>query len=310
MNLSVYLFSYNRGRQLKNCIRSIEICAPALPTTIIDDNSTDPNTQEVLAKLTGKYRIIQPGACRNMNVSKYGGLYANMNLALREAASQGVRYALFIQDDMQFVRPFEAVDSSNLEVYFSSNLKNFELHTCFMKQEYIQYDRQHSVLDETRVAYHRLNKAVPGNKHFSDVGVFHIERTREILNAFETGELANEELAKRRGARLGFYAFPFMMWLPFPESFRGKQRNLLHRAMETLGGSGFYPVKYMTDDEVKRLFDRDLRCLPVAEKLLVSPDAPSAHYWSTAGGAANTRARGYWRSLMGRILLNIDKLTT
>jgi hypothetical protein len=41
VSLRFCVFSYNRGRFLQNCVRSIELCAPGQPITVYDDGSDD-----------------------------------------------------------------------------------------------------------------------------------------------------------------------------------------------------------------------------------------------------------------------------
>ena len=53
--LQFCVFSFNRGRFLEHCVRSIERCAPTAAVHIYDDASDDPDTLAALARLRPDY---------------------------------------------------------------------------------------------------------------------------------------------------------------------------------------------------------------------------------------------------------------
>lgn len=311
--LQIYVFSFNRGPFLKNCIQSLERCVSEYFVTIIDDNSNDPETVQVLKGLSKKYTVYQPDIGSAKSDFKTGGLSGNMNYAIDDAIARNRKYALFIQDDMQIVRTITDLDLENFDRYFSGNKKSVELHTCFLKSKYRESDDHHSEIDSSRTAYVRDEDAI-GNIYFSDVGVFYPKRVKELFGEFivSDGDLVseeeNEERAKGLGLYMGVYAWPFMHWLPFPSSHRGKVRNLSHRLMERLGGSGMHPFEYMSAGMVETLMARDLEVRPYGEDFLKSPTAPIVPFWSTQGGKSNTNRRGGWRRIAGRMISRFDHL--
>jgi len=65
------VFSFNRGRFLENCVRSIEQCVPDASIIVFDDDSNDPATQEVLSDIDRNHQVLKPG---NVSTHKLGAL--------------------------------------------------------------------------------------------------------------------------------------------------------------------------------------------------------------------------------------------
>lgn len=301
-SLAIYIFSYNRPEYLENCLLSIIRHAHEFDVTVCDDDSTDPAVDTVIDQFNERVRVMKPSQVRDHSDSvKHGGLYRNMTWALQDAETRGFTYALFIQDDQQLVRPLLISDLKCFNEYFEKNLSNYELHTCFLKGRYRKYDLKRLAIDSSGHAYHRENTIGGGNDAFSDVGVFHVPRARAKHVEFVADETSNRKIARAQGAKMGFYRYPFMNWLPFPESFRGRKRVFGHRLLEMLGGSGFHPISDMSGREVEVLFSSNIKAIPVAEDYLHSATAPRSRFWG-GGGASNTAARGGWRLFLGRFI--------
>ena len=302
--LHIYVFSFNRSVFLKNCLRSIATFAPECSATIVDDGSDDPATKKVLAEAANLHRIVRPQPMVATEF-KTGGLYFNMNYAFEDARKQGLRFVLFIQDDMQFVRKISEEDVKNIEQYFDNTPNSFQLHTCFFKEAYRKYDEKRMTPDATNTFYIREKFAGPGNRGFSAVGIFDTRRFFETLGQLEVGEGRNERKVLQSDFLMGFYAYPFMAWLPYPIAYRGKTRRLSHRIVDFLAGSGFHPIQYMPPDEHAAFLSRPLTKLPVAERFLVAPSAPKAKLWGP-GGIENIEYRGGWRKTLGFWLLRVE----
>jgi glycosyltransferase involved in cell wall biosynthesis len=291
MKIKVYIFSFNRGNYLQNCIRSLEDCAPDLPVTIIDDNSDDKNTLKVLQELSERYTIIRNDPI-DMKEEKTGGLYGNMNLAMQEAKNNEYEYVLFIQDDMQMVRDFCEVDVQYIKSYFYSKKNSIQLVTTFIRTLSKDGFLKKYYLDHSKSAYIRKKEFEKGKSNFSAIGVFSVQRFFDLFEKFEIGEVVNSNKARNLGLVYGFYIYPFMNWLPYPISFRGKKRKLLHYLLEKIGNSGFYPIEKMTKEQQQAFFQRYPNEIPVMEKYLQSPTSPRSDVWSTGGGEYNIIARG------------------
>ena len=289
-SLCVFVFSFNRGIFLENCLHSIEQCLNGVKTVIVDDNSTDPDTRERLSKLSERYEIFHPRP--HEAEIKTGGLYANMNYALHVAHSRGISRVLFIQDDMQLVRKVGRRDFELIDRLFAQNENCIQFQTCFRRSDTTKMLEESCHVDVSKSALMIKNDMEKGKDNFSATGVFDVERTRRLLGSFVVGEGANSSLCRERGIKKPYSLFPFMNWLPYPSSYRGKVRTIRHRVVEYLGGSGFHPIDYMEDTDIDRLFSRDPLSIPVAEEWLLSKSAPRNDLWSTAGGEYNLIARG------------------
>ena len=85
------------------------------PITVVDDNSTDNGTVEFLKNLPESIKLIQHA---EKDDTRHGGLYNNMQTAVE--VSDEKDFILFIQDDMQIVRPLEEDDFEYIESYYST----------------------------------------------------------------------------------------------------------------------------------------------------------------------------------------------
>lgn len=302
-DLVIYIFSFNRGRFLDNCLKSVAVCAEGIPVTVIDDQSDDRNTQEILAKYRSRLKVITAGEAE-ISEHKTGGLYNNMRFAFQDARESGKRFVLFLQDDMQLVRPILPRDIAGAAAFFEANPNTAELHTCFMKRFFADRDEQLAELDATGEAYLRPSN-YPGFSGFSAVGLFDIERVSQLFGELQQGEYANNEFAQKNGIQMGISTRPFMMWLPYPISHRGKTRNLPLQLVESVAGCGFYPYQIMTDKAVGELLERPLEQHPYAEDWLDCGPLHQTPVWSFAGGLSNLIARGGLRGRLGQWLYRI-----
>lgn len=300
--LRVYLFSYNRPQFLQNCVESVVQQLPGVALTIVDDDSTDRRTRELLEYYEPAHQVLRPSTHADRQMFKTGGLYANKTLALRDALEAGAEYALYMHDDQQIVRYVDDADLACFDAFFAANPTAVELHTCFFKHDLREADAQFTRIDDSRNAYFRDHPQSRGHKHFTGSGLFHVGRVRALFDTFPLGEKVNEAFFAERDIWLGFYAWPFMAWLPFPISYRGKKRAMSHRVMEWLGGGGFHPIDRLSGESARRLMERDIRERPVAEDFLVAPTAPKAEKWSTMGGFYNASARRGFRKSVARLI--------
>lgn len=307
--LNIYLFSYNRGVFLESMLRSLLTCAESISVTVIDDASTDAFTLSVLESVKDKLRVVIPKKEENAKSSNaLGGLYNNMRYALEDARERNIPYALFVQDDMQLVRPITAEDIQSADKFFLANPHSAQLHTCFMKKFYEAVDEKHMLVDPSGQAYFRpLN--YQGYSGFSAVGLFHVERFYALFGDFKNREYDNNAYAKENGIQMGFSVRPFMMWLPYPTSHRSKGRSIPLRLVEWAGGGGFFPYQLMEGYEIENFLSRDIEVKPYAENWLNCPPLKKVPVWSFAGGLSHLKARGGIRALLGNFLADMKKFT-
>lgn len=312
LKLHIYVFSYNRGSFLRNCLDSLQECAPEYQVTVIDDGSKDNETIEVLNDWKDQHEIIVVNNAAAGD-QKTGGLHNNMNYAFNHARKNRIKYILFMQDDVQLVRRIQNTDLQRAINFFRSNQNSFELSTTFLKEKYQTWDKSRMTIDTSVQAYMReyvrKKSGMPGCVGFSDVGLFEVDRFFKLFGDLESSEVANEMKARERGISLGFDVFPFMHWLPYPISHRGKKRTLYHRLVEIIAGAGFHPIQYMSKEEENKFLNRPQDVLPVAERFLISPTCPYARIWATEGGLDSLPPRGGWRNILEKLLRRVERLS-
>lgn len=291
-DLRVFVFSYNRGRYLRNCLESLFRHAPDLPVTVIDDGSEDPAVAETLSACADRVEAV----VRDSRDGLYlGGLYRNMQYVVDARTDAGL--GLFIQDDMQLVRDLQAADRALWRRYFERYGEAIEMYGCFFKRKQVGTDPEAVTrlvqIDETVPVYFRRSEAAR-RAHFSAVGVFHLERMRRLGWRFEPSEGENNRRNREEARPMGMTPYPFMMWLPNAESAKFRRKGLMHRFAEWKAGVGFYPYEPMPAATVDRLMEHDLRQLPVAEHLLQPRGMDTRRPWLFADATKAIKPLHRW----------------
>lgn len=299
MEIPVFIFSFNRGKFLENCVQSIESNFPASSIFIMDDNSDDTQTIKILENL--KERATVYNNFQREGNSHVGGLHSNMNNALDICESLEESVALFMQDDQQVVRSVSETEIEKMQSFFDMGNSSFVIQTCFMKKEHKQASNSLIPYGDFFRRDCRARGLEAGNCAYSDTGIFSISRCRETLGEFSVGESTNEERARKLGLQLGFLHTPFMHYLPFPISYRKRGRSWSTRWADRLAGAGIHSFSTMDVETLARLHSRERASLAYAEDWLVAPTAPKAEIWPLTGGMANLVHRGGWREKLVRI---------
>ncbi|MBN2395654.1 MAG: glycosyltransferase [Candidatus Atribacteria bacterium] len=300
-----YVFSFNRGEYLNNCLISLEkFAVDFFEIVIIDDGSTDQKTREILKKYAKKFKIFFPQKERSS--SKTGGLYENMAFALQDAEKENVDFALFIQDDMQVVRKIGEEDLERVQEFFKQNPDSAQLYTCFLKRCNQKWDDENTLLDASKNAYFRPIDG-PRRSSFSAVGLIAVPRFLTMFGKLKKSEHENDTTGRERQIKMGLYIYPFMMWLPFPKSYRKGKRGVYHKIKEILANSGFYPYEEMSSFSEERLFHRLIDIRPYAEDFLSCPPVQKMKQWSFTGVNYAFIEMGGWRKLLGKKLIWIEK---
>jgi len=304
--LVIFLFSYNRGKFLENCLESLWRCIPQHSIIIIDDHSDDPYTVYVLSRIGKHCEVILPKMELGSEY-KTGGLSNNMNYALNLACERGIRRVLFIQDDMQMVRSLTEFDFDAIERYFDDNQNAMQIQTCFIRELSHESVRKKTFIDNSGTALLKIPELQKGKDNFSDVGIFDVARFFRLFSKLKVGEGENSRIARERGITMGRSLYPFMNWLPYPLSHRGKKRAFTHWIVERIGGAGFHPIEIMSIEESEAFLKRDRSVLPIAERFLRSATSPRHDIWSTGGGEYNLICRGGWRAFCFHSLLKTKR---
>lgn len=261
-----FVFSYNRGPHLKNCIESIEACAAEHQIVVYDDASNDPETQQILSEIGKRHEV----RTRDDKASgdQHGALYTNMQRAIESV--EGDSLVCFLQDDTQLVRKIDDQDIRFMEGYFEKFPNAGFLAPVFQKRITRQRTLDRFVYHEDRGVYvceHRSRKQVAG-VYYSDISVTRIDRLRNVNWRFVPGEFANEQQARTNFLEMGYLYAPFAMWLPNPPAYRNKKKSFTFRLAEIVNKAGFYPFAIMNKGAVRRLRTRPTSQVPIAEDYL------------------------------------------
>lgn len=259
-----FVFSYNRGQFLANCVRSIETCAPGAPIVVFDDYSSDPATCAVLQNIAVSHQVVRAGETTR---HKLGGLYANMQAALESAADDEL--VCFAQDDTQMVRALDDEDYRTLAACFAARPELGFLSPAFIRgisrrgrrRIDFSYDAQ------LQLFFPRAGRPRAG-VHFSDICLFRVDRLRAVGWRFGLGEPANNAQAAIHFGPMGYLRCPFLMWLPNGPAYRGKIKTLALRWAERRRRGGFYPFRDLDPAAAERLRHAPVPLLPVAEDFL------------------------------------------
>lgn len=273
--IAFFVFSYNKGRLLANCVESIEQCAPFASITVVDDRSDDPETCRILEQLAASHRVIQSLA---RSRHKHGGLYHNMQLALDTADQHGL--ACFVQDDTQIVRPLTQDDETSLAACFANDSRLGFIRPTFLKGSALARGRGTGFrFDAGSGLYFAQPDGRSAGVHYSDVFLAPPERLRAVGWRFQFGEGANQALAARHFGPMGYLQYPFVMWLPHTPAFRGRQKTWTLSIAERVRGCGIYPYRIMRPDEVRALGNAAQQRPAVAEDFLTPAQGTPSKPW-------------------------------
>ncbi|WP_250464974.1 glycosyltransferase family 2 protein [Microbulbifer litoralis] len=262
--MHIFVFSYNRGPFLDNCIRSIEECAPDCGLTVIDDGSDDEETRAVLERIGERHRVISRTADSG---HKLGGLYANMQAAYEMAGEDEL--ICFLQDDTQMVRRLTAADIRDFEQCFEREPKLGFISPAFVRGISLKRETDRDFrFDEASGLWFWYPQKRSTGTWFSALLIASTRRLRAVNWCFEVGESVNNRRARALFCRMGRLRAPFSMWLPNGRAYRGKQKSLALRFGEWYRRCGLYPLEYMDDAAVENLRSARPPRLPVAEEIL------------------------------------------
>lgn len=250
---SIFVFSFNRGPYLANCIASIERCAPDASVTIYDDASDDPETLRILDRLAGRCQIVRRSQSTK---ARHGSLYDNMQDAL-DSVTDG-RVIAFLQDDTQMIRPFDARDRAFIDDHFSRHEDAAFLAPVFLRGTIRPKRLADFQFDEADQVYRFVQdgQKVAGT-YYSDIALLHTGRLHAMGWRFHADEFENELQAHRHFGRMGYMRDPFAMWVPNARAYRNRSKTLAFRLGERFSRSGLYPLQILEPEEVAAMRQRD-----------------------------------------------------
>lgn len=262
--METFVFAHQRGHYLRNCLDSAQAVGWPGPITIIDDGSTDRASRRVLsaAERSGHRVIVQSGRVKGA----WGGLQRNMAMAIEMAEGPAT---LFLQDDMQFVRPVGEDELARIVVLVNDREASPFLAPFFhmegwsesMREGAFRWDPVHRVHVRTE-----LNR-FPG---FSEVAIFSPQRLREAGWETLRSEKEAAPLAAERFGPMRSLPDPFVVFVPYPYTPRRPLRRRLNERERRRTPSKLH---IMTPAEVERLRAEPPEQLPFATQHLrfVSP---------------------------------------
>lgn len=291
------VFSFNRGQFLRNCINSIESCAPGSRVIVFDDNSDDPDTVETLEDIKTRHTLVRPG---HRSQHHLGGLYGNMQSALEYC--HDAELVCYLQDDTQIVRPITADTINTINETFDDLPRLGFLHPCFIRGINRTRGAEYTFDSDARLYYRAPTKRSAG-RFFSALLIMKPQRLIQAGWRFESSEPRNNRQAENLFQPMGYLFAPFAMWLPEVPAYRGKKKTLGLKLAEKKRGCGYFPFKQMTTQQVEAMQNRPSGEIPYAEDFLecipASPKKPWAYNPLTDTG---------WMKTLNQVEINFKKL--
>lgn len=257
------IFSYNRGNFLRNCVESIKKCVPQAEVIIFDDNSTDSETIRYLSEVASSCCVFEP---EKEGTIKHGGLYHNMNMALRLCAEKPL--VCFLQDDTQIIRPVSNLELVKIKDLFDKNDNIGFIHPCFISAIRLKKRPVTPQEGPDPSIFYKKDTGQSAGIHYSDLIIFKPKKLLDVGWYFRQSEPDNDKQAKELFGMMAYSWFPFAMWLPEVPAYRGKQKTLGLRLAERKKQVGFYPFKLWSLEEVSNARRKVGQKMPIAEDYL------------------------------------------
>ncbi|MGF1546558.1 MAG: hypothetical protein ACFCUG_04485 [Thiotrichales bacterium] len=277
MTLHFWIFSYNRGRFLQNCVSSIRHCAPQSTISIFDDNSDEPETLDVLTQLARYHDIVLPPTAKSTARPKHGRLYINMQSAY-EFMSTNEIYC-FLQDDMQLVRPIESSELQAIASHYAKNSNAGFIHPAFLKRSGRKPDKFGMHFNPDQGGYINDNSKKSVGIYYADVHIANIQRLRNSSWYFHDHERSNEAAAQRMFSPMLYLKNPFCAWLPNVPTYREKRQTYALQIAMRQSHVGFYPIRILNKGETLSFRNRSPSELPRAERYLSLTDEKKPINW-------------------------------
>jgi hypothetical protein len=274
------VFSYNRGRYLWNCVRSLEEFAPDATVVVFDDRSDDRDTREALDRIRarGHEVFVNEEASNALN----GNLRLNMTRALDLARDRDVRLLHLVQEDTQLVWRDEML-AARVRAVLDEFPRAWQVMAHFWKRL--------SFAHAEPVPERRIYKRRRGG----DLGFVDVQRLQERGFRFEHTEYDDSARLCELGLEAYALADPVVARIPWPaHAPHGVMRGKVKPAQRELF------VKPLVPAALSRLSERPLSLQPYAEDYCVPwgwrcwkpyPTGPSYKSWLKAIATVSLRQR-------------------
>lgn len=207
--LLVAIFSHERFVTLRNLLKSIECFIGNADVYVFDDHSPDPRIGRLLKEkanattfrwtTTDKHAIAE---------NRLGGLYENLNRALRIGIEEEYDLLLLLQDDHQILW-FDSILPAQVHAFFDGNQDALMLDPRFIRR--IQFHSSYGG-DAGDAAISMRRGAVA-------VGFISPKRAEQIGFRFGHSERESSNLALKLGKRCYKCRLPFVADIPVMASF-------------------------------------------------------------------------------------------
>lgn len=261
--LEVAVFSFNRGAWLENCVASVRRNMAQARLRVYDDNSDDPDTLAVLGRLGDIVNRAEPAG-----QARHGGLYANMQQALDQTQGD---FLMFLQDDMQVVRPVGQDDIAGIARIFDSDPRIGFVAPIFMKGARMNRYRG-KLTPEPDLRIYRPDPEDAASIAYFDTALAHVARLREAGWRFQPSEAQNVTQARRLFGPMPWLADPFSFFCPEVPIFRNRARTLAARLAPRITGGGVKAFHDIGPEAARTFKTRGLEVWPEAEDFLTPLD--------------------------------------
>lgn len=302
-SLSVAIFSYNRGKYLKNLLNSLDRHLPEARVVVYDDDSDDAYTKQVLAETHHRVSRGAPVAISK----RHGNLYGNMQKALEDCET---RFLLFLQDDNQIVRDVGAGTFAAIEAAFAHQ------DVAFARMQLLKQRRHSRLLSQlapdpnARLYWPNVAMAeLPWGHVYWDVILADTAKLRAANWTFQESERDNQIQARGLFRCAPYLADPFVSYCPEVSVYRNRKLYLSSRIVDLERQGAICRYIPMTADENRAFTTRPLDIMPLAEDFLKTDPSDvkrpfedhdyARTWWLKALYKVESRLWRIWASLRG-----------
>lgn len=246
-DLTVAIYSYNRGPWLAVCLASVQAHIPWAQVIVVDDGSDDPETSARLGALPPGVALRRAG---QGTAARHGGLYANMQdtLALCETP-----YLLSLQDDTQITRPFTETELATCAAALEKTGAAF-ISPLFAQGRGGARGARSTPVPGTRFFTQMNSRPLrPVPLAYRDISLADVARLRAVAWRYQARETASAAAARAAFGPMLMAAEPFVAFLPEVPAFRGRKLTLGARLAEARLGRAVKPFRPMSAEALARL---------------------------------------------------------
>ena len=247
-SMLIAVFSFNRGKTLRNCMDSISRHCHNFDVILCDDSSDEKDTLAIIDEYRNRFVDIHIST-GDKTEKRHGNLYSNIKAMCEYGIINGYRFLFMVQDDMQFVRTLTP--------------KVFSSYTAILEAEHVlQVDpRFLRRLGSVEILAELKGYCFPDDDYrrsYADVGILDLEKISRLNWTFLESEKENKKALHRLGMLRVFPFSPVMMHVPFPKTFR---RGDTSKPLTFLR-KGSYRFVDMTPTEISAMDSRSLSDIP------------------------------------------------